>query len=492
MQVPSDVDFRIMLTFLELYQTLLGFVFFKLFTDVNLVYPPQIDAAKDEAGAGVGALVLEETNRTLTAAAATTTEGADEAATRKKTTAKEVRRQIKEITVGAGVSDETVEQDQVNPIAPVASTSTQLDAFPTAAGTDSLVAPSQDEANHTSLFEPYRFFLSREVTRPTLEFVVRSFGGQVGWDPVLGAGSPFTEDDPKITHHVVDRPVPEGYYDARHPEVRRAYIQPQWVVDCVNRKRLLPTEEYGPGKTLPPHLSPFVDEEETRQQGGYVPEAAREVVAPAAEPLDPEDEDEEDVMEEDPDEEEDIDDGPGPALLAAAQRPDDAALLHAAELEAEARGIPHAQFQVRLAAEQKLAAKKKPVQKGSSTTKEGEKELAEIMLTGKQRKLYNKMSYTKERKAEEVRRSGPIRRVSELTRSSIVASQARGQEEGVEQERALIDAVNLQFGETYIVQRNRGSPPESSCLSSLHSFFRTASASPCACVILPAAHSVSR
>ncbi|KAH9025083.1 Pescadillo N-terminus-domain-containing protein [Lactarius hengduanensis] len=38
-QIPSDVDVRVMLTFLELYQTLLGFVFFKLYTDIGLVYP---------------------------------------------------------------------------------------------------------------------------------------------------------------------------------------------------------------------------------------------------------------------------------------------------------------------------------------------------------------------------------------------------------------------------------------------------------------------
>ena len=39
------------------------------------------------------------------------------------------------------------------------------------------------------------------------------------------------------------------------------------MFDCINRQKLLPTEDYSPGSLLPPHLSPFVKEEE----GDYVP-----------------------------------------------------------------------------------------------------------------------------------------------------------------------------------------------------------------------------
>ena len=39
---PADVDFKIMATFLEFYTTLLGFVNYKLYSDLGLIYPPQV------------------------------------------------------------------------------------------------------------------------------------------------------------------------------------------------------------------------------------------------------------------------------------------------------------------------------------------------------------------------------------------------------------------------------------------------------------------
>ena len=41
-QLPTDVDFRVMLTFVEFYATLMGFVNFKLYHSLNLKYPPQV------------------------------------------------------------------------------------------------------------------------------------------------------------------------------------------------------------------------------------------------------------------------------------------------------------------------------------------------------------------------------------------------------------------------------------------------------------------
>ena len=42
LQPPSDVDFKVMLTFLEFYTTMIGFVNFKLYNMLNLHYPPKV------------------------------------------------------------------------------------------------------------------------------------------------------------------------------------------------------------------------------------------------------------------------------------------------------------------------------------------------------------------------------------------------------------------------------------------------------------------
>lgn len=62
------------------------------------------------------------------------------------------------------------------------------------------------------------------------------------------------QDDNRITHYIVDR-NPEFITFIDNKE----YVQPQWIFDCVNNKKLLPVSEYLPGKKLPPHLSPFFE-----------------------------------------------------------------------------------------------------------------------------------------------------------------------------------------------------------------------------------------
>ena len=143
-----------------------------------------------------------------------------------------------------------------------------------------LLRKQREAKQRTQLFTGKVFFLAREVPRGMLEFVLRSFGGKVGWE---GPHSPLSPADPTITHVIVDRPAPSAGLGS--PRGDREFVQPQWVLDCVNNNLLIPAERYAPGKTLPPHLSPFVDnaaegwKRGNRVTGRYTPEYQKEIDA---------------------------------------------------------------------------------------------------------------------------------------------------------------------------------------------------------------------
>jgi pescadillo protein len=121
-----------------------------------------------------------------------------------------------------------------------------------------------DTEGSKRLFSGLRFFCNREVPLDWLQICILSLGGQVGW---AGETSPYSESDSSITHHVVDRPMPE-----KSIKKGREYVQPQWLFDSINAQIRLPVSKYQPGSQLPPHLSPFVDDNE-----GYVPKYREEI-----------------------------------------------------------------------------------------------------------------------------------------------------------------------------------------------------------------------
>merc|ERR1711879_113775 len=82
-----------------------------------------------------------------------------------------------------------------------------------------------------------------------------------------GECSPYGADDERITHYIIDREAQPT------SKFTRAFVQPQWVYDCVNSGVLIPVEEYGINCKLPPHLSPFVNDESE----GYVPQRAKDL-----------------------------------------------------------------------------------------------------------------------------------------------------------------------------------------------------------------------
>lgn len=114
------------------------------------------------------------------------------------------------------------------------------------------------------LFSKCTFMFSREVgsiSQAALQFLVLSFGGQFVTPD---------DDDSKVTHFVMDRPVSDGFLNARQ---NKEFIQPQYIVDSINNLYLLPTSQYKPGSPPPAHLSPFIDNEAE----GYVPMRHKEI-----------------------------------------------------------------------------------------------------------------------------------------------------------------------------------------------------------------------
>uniref|UniRef100_A0A915N1U2 Pescadillo homolog n=1 Tax=Meloidogyne javanica TaxID=6303 RepID=A0A915N1U2_MELJA len=96
---------------------------------------------------------------------------------------------------------------------------------------------------------------NEEVPKEPLAFVIRAGGGDVCWEDCYPVGSITNVSSELITHQIVDREMKEMI-------INRIYIQPQWIFDCFNSRRLLPTMLYAPSTTLPPHLSPFIGDNE--------------------------------------------------------------------------------------------------------------------------------------------------------------------------------------------------------------------------------------
>ncbi|EDK38433.2 hypothetical protein PGUG_02531 [Meyerozyma guilliermondii ATCC 6260] len=347
--IPSDVDFRIMMTFLEFYSTLLHFVLYKLYNNANLIYPPTIDIEKLKGIGGLSAYILQTKDSVNPLIPKTKAAQTDAAGT--KLDDKEISKAIE--------ADQKDDDEDVEP----GVDEVELDEFSATNKTtgDLLSQPSQYASPTSTLFSKFVFYVGREVPLDILEFCILSCGGslvsEIAMDDLkINHPEAYKNLDlSTITHQIVDRPK------VASKVAGRTYIQPQWIFDSLNQGSLLPVNSYAPGETLPPHLSPWGD------AAGYDPESKK---TEEGEQEDEEEEEEEvEVEEEDENQEE--------------PEEEDEDVKEQRELEMEASGVKFSDT-----VEDK---KKKPSKKRSA--EEEEKDLKKIMMTNKQRKLYNKMQY---------------------------------------------------------------------------------------------------
>lgn len=266
-QSPDDVDFRIMASFVEFYNTVLGFINFRLFHSLNICYPPKLITPRG---------TTEELN-----------------ASNQLNWDKEEDLVAERI---AALNQTLLRTSE----APVEEQVPEMDEFPAtedAAKLEEMKREAERVKRLKNLFGGMKFFLSREVPRESLCFMIRAVGGEVSWDRNLFPGATFDEKDEGITHQITDRGLEEKHHLSRY------YVQPQWVFDCINARAIRPLENYFPGAILPPHLSPF----DTEREGDYLPPEKRKFLDMEKGIVAPEEEFEFNQQKEDEDENEDED-----------------------------------------------------------------------------------------------------------------------------------------------------------------------------------------
>lgn len=247
--LTDEVDMNVMHTFLEFYETLLAFVNFKLYHSINVKYPPILDPRLEALAADLYALsrYIDARSRIPVVESQVGSGSGSEKADANET--------------GAKPNEDELRLAQLQHQLPSNEPGALMHLIEDANGED---GDDEETKLCRALFRNMKFFLSREVPRESLLFVISAFGGMVSWE---GDGSPYKEADQGITHQIVDRPT-QG-----HIFLSREYVQPQWVYDCVNARMILPTVAYLVGRVPPPHLSPFVDNEAE----GYVPDYAETI-----------------------------------------------------------------------------------------------------------------------------------------------------------------------------------------------------------------------
>lgn len=342
--IPSDIDFRIMLTFLEFYTTLLHFVLYRLYTEKGLVYPPPIKQNRANGVGGISAYILDSQPK-LKAAMANKNDN-DGGRVQDVKVQLDRAREADANAEGENVEDEADDKEANN--------DATLDEFE-AENNDGDILAQPSNKGEDLLFSGLVFFVGREVPLDIVEFCILSQGGKLISESALDEDDSGTPDMDAVTHQITDRPA----LTQKVPS--RIYVQPQWLFDSINQGKLVSVDDYAAGKPLPPHLSPWGD------RGSYDPEEEK---AADADELQESEHDEKDEIEGDKVEDEVEDDE---------EEEEDSETERQKEIAAEAAG--------RKPSEKKRSQSKK-VQKPDE-----EKELRKMMMTKKQRKLYGRMQH---------------------------------------------------------------------------------------------------
>jgi len=242
-----------MLTFFEFYEALLTFVLYKLYNDIGVRYPlvttTTVGSLAQISSNGITAHLRTLSSKdTKPAEKGTITSVVSDATMQNSnSTNTKSKRQAKNAVISIDAALSKLVDDYSSDDDDVVEDEESCDGDES--GTD-------EEGGNANVVEPLKAALDNLAREQEAS--------------IIGGGATMAKLSEDITHHLVDRKtLPDVSSLPKH----REYVQPQWVVDCANFHFLLPCSRYGIGKELPPHLSPFVNDEEE----GYKPKYAEEI-----------------------------------------------------------------------------------------------------------------------------------------------------------------------------------------------------------------------
>ena len=193
----------------------------------------------------------------------------------------------------------------------------------------------------------------------------------------------------EITHIVMDRPL------AASLKLKKCeYVQPQYIADCANNIHLLPTAAYKPGIPPPAHLSPFVD----GKKEGYMPRREQEIRMLKGEEVvvDESSEDEASAEEDKP-----AAAAPSKKQAKATERQKDDADSSSGDDESdEEEDTAKTKADIAKAKQERAKANKKL----KEDLEKERKEMGKVLMTNKQRKLYQQAADEVKEKRDNVKK----------------------------------------------------------------------------------------
>lgn len=330
--IPRDIDFSVMLTFLELYECILSFVNFRLYTGKNLAYPPKINHKAAFRGLELSSLVIENISEKDKNAPAGKLDEHPKSET-KLQLSKDVVKQAERIAMDAaneeeddddesngGIEnnidvdvgdvedvhvkeqnndeessdeeegeEEEEEEEEKGSVGNENEAADEIGKVKSSDGSSKALDASMSdvEREEVSNYDDLDTDTEGNDENEYAEDDLAPSGVFAQKSIVLGREVPFVELEFVLKASGASRVTREddlsegnsrlaGYthWIIDRPAVSGVqdmtleYVQPQYVFDSVNAGLLLPTSLYAPGAHLPPHLSPFVSRAD---DGGYKP-----------------------------------------------------------------------------------------------------------------------------------------------------------------------------------------------------------------------------